>query len=114
MDHTRKMIRLTALVGTVAGSRKTRHTVGLPEGPQELMPLPDVVLLQKPPGEGAMIYRYTSAGEFCGDTWHETLECAKKQAAFEYGPALGEWVEIPEGVENGHDYAIQVAARREL
>ncbi len=32
-----------------------------------------------------MMFRYTSSGEFCGDTWHETLEDAIAQAGYEYG-----------------------------
>ena len=32
-----------------------------------------------------MMYRYTNDGQFCGDTWHETLAAAFQQAEFEYG-----------------------------
>jgi len=34
-----------------------------------------------------MMYRYTDAGVFCGDTWHQTLADAFEQAAHEYGLA---------------------------
>jgi len=74
------------------------------------MPFPDVVLICKPPDEGAMLYRYTKSGQFCGDTWHETLDQAKEQASFEYEGALGIWSEVPGAVENEHDYAIEFAA----
>jgi hypothetical protein len=37
------------------------------------------------PSRPCMMYRYSAVGEFCGDTWHATLEDAYHQAAFEYG-----------------------------
>ena len=49
------------------------------------LPLPDRVEIEAN-GEGAFIMnRYTSAGEYCGDTWHRSLEDAFAQAALEYG-----------------------------
>ena len=35
--------------------------------------------------EPCYLLRYTGAGEFCGDTWHEDLASAYAQAEFEYG-----------------------------
>lgn len=35
--------------------------------------------------ESCSMCRYTDAGEFCGDTWHESLDAAFEQALFEYG-----------------------------
>jgi hypothetical protein len=32
-----------------------------------------------------MMFRWNDAGDFCGDTWHEDLQHAFAQAAFEYG-----------------------------
>ena len=32
-----------------------------------------------------MMYRYTDAGQFCGDTWHENLDAAFGEAETEYG-----------------------------
>jgi hypothetical protein len=51
--------------------------------------------------DGPMLFRYTAAGDFAGDTWHESLDKAKGQAQFEYGQALGPWHEIPEAVAKG-------------
>ncbi len=59
-----------------------------------------------------MLYRYTAQGEFAGDTWHQTLEDAKAQAAAEYGEALSDWQDIPDGVSDAEAYAIEAAARR--
>jgi hypothetical protein len=50
----------------------------------EPMPHPDVVLLEGH-ADGPMLYRYTAHGDFGGDTWHETLDDAKRQAVLEYG-----------------------------
>jgi hypothetical protein len=51
------------------------------------MPLPNYIVIELDggPEEPCMMYRYTDAGEFCGDTWHETLKHAFSQAEFEYG-----------------------------
>ena len=74
------------------------------------MSWPDVVLLEKHADEGAMLYRYTYSGAFCGDTWHETVEAAKDHAEFEYRAALGAWLAVPDQTEDAHDYAVQLAA----
>ena len=40
----------------------------------------------EPGGTGScFLYRYSSQGEPCGDTWHATLADAFRQAHFEYG-----------------------------
>ncbi len=44
-----------------------------------------------------MMYRYTDMGEFCGDTWHETLADAFAQARYEYGLSEQDFVTVPEG-----------------
>ena len=50
------------------------------------MPLPDrVEIIPEATGGSFMLFRYTKDGEDCGDTWHETLDDAFDQAAFEYG-----------------------------
>ena len=58
----------------------------------ELTPVADMPLasrveieLEGGPDQECMIYRYTDAGEICGDTWHESLRDAFAQATFEYG-----------------------------
>ena len=61
--------------------------------------------------DGPMLFRYTSSGEFAGDTWHESLDQAKDQAEFEYESALGPWQEIPNIVAEGRevDFALRKA-----
>ena len=63
--------------------------------------------------DGPMLYRYTGAREFAGDTSHRTVEEAQAQAAFEYEDALGSWEPIPETVPIGRepDYALEKVGR---
>jgi hypothetical protein len=49
------------------------------------------------PEAPCMMYRYTDMGEFCGDTWHETLADAFAQARYEYGLSEQDFVTVPEG-----------------
>ena len=83
-----KEIRLLALVGPMVGKQQAIHKVGTPNGPQTPMPYPEVLYLETDQSS-CMLYRYTLGGQFCGDTWHATLEDAKSQAEFEYEQALG-------------------------
>jgi hypothetical protein len=94
----------------------SRHGVGLPaelaDGRSpEPMPDPDVVVIVDH-RDGPMLYRYTAGGEFAGDTWHGTIEDARAQAAWEYGDALGEWQDVPEGVSDAEAYVREAAANR--
>ncbi len=43
-----------------------------------------------------MMYRYTDAGEICGDTWHPNLMDAFAQAEFEYGLSERDFSLLPE------------------
>jgi len=62
------------------------------------MPLPDRVEIEPEPGsEHCMMYRYTRAGEFCGDTWHEDLDAAFMQAEHEYGLSASDFLAVHEG-----------------
>jgi hypothetical protein len=38
--------------------------------------------------------RYTAAGKFCGDTWHETWDEALNQAKLEYGLSEKDFVAV--------------------
>ncbi len=65
------------------------------------MPLPNRVEIELDggPDQGCMMYRYTDAGEFCGDTWHENLNEAIAQAEFEYGLGKQDFVLLSEAVQ---------------
>lgn len=51
------------------------------------LPLPNRIEIELEGGreDPCMMYRYTDADAFCGDTWHENLQTAFAQAEFECG-----------------------------
>jgi hypothetical protein len=107
-------VREVVLVGSTGGSRKATHTGGYQAiSDEKLLPIADVLLLIVDDDPGAMLFRYTTAGEFGGDTWHPTVDQARAQAEFEYGEALlVPWLPVPDDVENAHDFAIRYALDR--
>jgi hypothetical protein len=59
------------------------------------LPLPDRVVIEVDESDDTcMMYRYTNAGNFCGDTWHEDLDSAILQANYEYGLSTDDFVEV--------------------
>ena len=107
-------IRSVVLVGSTAGNRKATHTGGqLAISEDKMLPVADVLLLIVDDDPGAMLFRYTTAGEFGGDTWHPTVEAARTQAEYEYGDALlVPWMEVPDDVKDAHNFAIEYAFDR--
>jgi hypothetical protein len=77
-----------------------------------MLPPPDVILLIADHDPGAMLFRYTAHGEFGGDTWHPSADDARESCIYEYSDALGEWVGVPDAVEDAHAYAVEYAADR--
>ncbi|HEY3322431.1 MAG TPA: hypothetical protein VGP72_18355 [Planctomycetota bacterium] len=77
------------------------HTVGgVRDGKIETvanLPLPTFVEIELDAGPDGpcMFYRYTDDGQFCGDTWHQTLADAFEAAAFEYGLTENDFKEVP-------------------
>jgi hypothetical protein len=104
--------RRVALLGPLAGERRTVHTTGFPLDADRLLPTPDVLLLAADREGGAMLFRYTAHGELAGDTWHPSPAAAFDQAEFEYGDALLGWIDVPEDVADAHDFAVRYAAER--
>jgi hypothetical protein len=104
--------RCLALVGPVDAQRRITETAGFPIDPSKIPPAPDVILLVADDDPGAMLFRYTAHGELGGDTWHQSVDDAREHAIYDYSDALGEWVDVPEEVEDAHAYAIQYAAER--
>lgn len=101
-----------ALVGALGERRISVHTQGYPMDADSMLPDPDVVVLVEDGKDGAMLFRYTSHGELCGDTPHSSLAEAERQALMEYGPALARWIDIPDQVRDAHAYAVEYAARK--
>lgn len=104
--------RCLSLVGPLEGRRRVTHTAGYPIDPSKLPPAPDVILLIADPERGAMLFRYTAHGALAGDTWHASVDDAREHAIYDYSDALGDWVDVPEEVEDAHAYAVQYAAER--
>ena len=93
------------------GKPKVHHYVGLPP---ELDPgghrseLPGAALVIVEPEEhGFLLLRYSESGEFGGDTWHEDLDAAKAQAAFEYSDNI-EWTPVLSSTKNTDEVALEL------
>jgi hypothetical protein len=108
-----KLIRRIALIGPLAGERRSAQTSGYPLDPAQMLPLPDVVLLvvDREPG-ATMLFRYTAHGDFGGDTFHTSSDEAVEAATYEYGEALGAWMDVPEDVVDAHAFAVAYAHDR--
>ena len=79
--------------------RPGMHTIGRVSGGEltksGAMLLPDRVEIEpEPGGDHYLLYRYTKAGEVCGDTWHEDLEAAFAQAEYEYGLTASDFLTV--------------------
>ncbi|HMC55700.1 MAG TPA: hypothetical protein VKH19_11040 [Gemmatimonadaceae bacterium] len=104
-----RRIRRVALIGPVGDRRISVHTGGYPLAPDRLLPDPDVVVLVQDRDDTAMLFRYTAYGELCGDTPHESVDEAQRQAETEYGEALFPWIDVPPDVRDVHTFAIKYA-----
>lgn len=106
------MAAFFALIDRERITKPTIHYTGIPlelgGGEPDPMPHPDVVLLVVEP-DAAMLYRFTAQGDVGGDTWHETENDAREQAADEYGDALGEWTAIPADAADVFEHAVAAA-----
>jgi hypothetical protein len=50
------------------------------------MPIAEALLIEVE-ADGVFLFRLSADGQFAGDTWHESVEEAKEQAKFEFGPS---------------------------
>jgi hypothetical protein len=73
---------------------KTKHTVGeFSEGkpvPVKTLPVPAWVEISEEEGAFYLLH-FDARGSCFADTWHQTLDEAKRQAEFEFGISAGEW-----------------------
>ena len=104
------MQRRFALIHDFDGPSRCRHVVRARGNAPRELPLADLLYLEVDTSS-AMLFRYTRASEFGGDTWHETPEDAYDQATFEYGDALGPWEDVPEEAQDGRAFAVAYANR---
>lgn len=76
---------------------KAKHALGTlgPDGPKSTGELSKSFRVEIVFDElGAFMLRYDKNGDFCGDTWHQTIEEAKAQASFEFNTNEADWVEV--------------------
>jgi hypothetical protein len=94
INQVKGKIAYVAVVGAITDRKQTIHSWVGANRVKGFMGFPHVVLAE---GDSAsvMLYRYRDDGEFCGDTWHASLEEAKEQAQYEYGAELGRWSPVP-------------------
>jgi hypothetical protein len=104
--------RIVALIGALESERVMTQTIGHPLAPEKMLPVADVLLLVADADPGAMLFRYTAHGDFGGDTWHASVEEAQEQAAYEYGDALGVWIQVPDDIADPHEFAVRYAFER--
>jgi hypothetical protein len=104
-------IAYMALVKSIAEKEQIIHC-WVSAGKRQFMPFPNVILAVCDKAS-VMLYRYRWDGEFCGDTWHSSLNEAQNQAEYEYGAALGPWLLLPSEVTNPHEYVVAVARKNE-
>ena len=98
-----------AIVGAIADREQTVHS-WVRAGAKQFMPFPHVLLIEGT-GTSVMLFRYRCDGEFCGDTWHASVEDARGQAEHEYGAAMGPWLQVPEDAADAHAYAVAFAKK---
>jgi hypothetical protein len=95
---------LCLLSGTPAATTVKHYLIpagGGMDQKQEMPPAQFLVIEAAPekPESGALLYRFDSKGECVGDTWHRSVEDAKKDAAGEYEGLVQDWQSISDGVD---------------
>jgi hypothetical protein len=93
-------MRIGALVVTSLPQRRIHHSGFPPElsgagSPRKTLPAARFLTIELT-AEGFFLFRFAEDGAFAGDTVHRSVEEAKDQANYEYGNALGEWLDIPD------------------
>ena len=75
-------------------TERTTHTLGIlgSNGPETTSELPVAVRVEiVAADDGIFLLRFDKDGEFCGDTWHQSIEEAKEQACFEFNISASDW-----------------------
>ena len=104
-DHATNRIRLIAKIKNNKISSPTAHYSGFPPSVKKgnntrvLLPSADILLIEQRKNDtflfrsenDTFLFRFTMEGEYAGDTWHQSVQEAKKQAAFEYGVIDDTW-----------------------
>ncbi len=81
------------------------HFLGLPpeltnnSDSRTLLPIPQILIIEQIDTD-VFLFRLTKMGDYAGDTWHQSVEEAKKQAEFEYNVSVDDWQKIPSDVKD--------------
>lgn len=106
-----------AIVGRPDITPESRRRVGFPRSLTGAIPSalswPRVLVIEFRL-DGIFLIRYSDDRGFAGDTWHQSLEDARNQAAEEYGHQLGDWTVLPANTENPVEFASCRIAERQL
>lgn len=88
-------LRLKAIVKEATG-RTAQYIGHIVAGTPEVMSqLPVPAWIEISEEDGAFyLYHFNAAGVCFADTWHESLDDAKRQAQHEFGISAGEWVTL--------------------
>ncbi len=89
-----------------SGAPCVRHYYGMPDAP-------DRIVLMDESSAGVSLIRLASTGEFCGDTWHQTMDDARNQLAFEF-ESVGRFQPIPADVTDAEAFVTRTAAQRDI
>lgn len=100
---------LWAKVGERRNGSSVMHYRGFPpevtegEDRRTALPLARLLLIEQKAND-IYLFRFTEKGDYAGDTWHQSIEEAKKQAAFEYDVSVNSWQKIPPNVKDVNLY----------
>jgi hypothetical protein len=93
-------MRFLSLLTLRNSGAKTRHFVGLPpeltggkDTRQEMGTAYFLTIEEE--ADQIFLYRFGKDGACVGDTWHRNVDEAKEQALYEYGDAVGQWIDVP-------------------
>lgn len=105
--------RLVAIIRRPYTGAASRHYVGVPpmgreSDTRERMAVPRVLVIETR-ADGVFLDRYDDFGSEAGDTWHQSVAEAKKQADVEYGENTGPWTDVPEDEPDPVAFGLRIA-----
>ena len=83
---------LRAKVKRVTGA--TRHKAITGPGRIEAVPTPAYVEIRRRPDGTAFLLHFNEKAECIADTWHMTVDEAKRQAAMDFAVGENDWTEV--------------------
>jgi hypothetical protein len=90
---------------------RVKHYKGMPpeltDGQDTRLQLgwPYILIIEQKP-DGVFLFRFTKDGVCVGDTWHLSIDDAKRQAAYEYSNLLADWKNVPPNIVDSLAWAV--------